>query len=29
MRELNGGGHSTAAAATVKEESLEIVEERS
>ncbi|MBI3377728.1 MAG: CBS domain-containing protein [Nitrospirae bacterium] len=30
MRELNGrgGGHSTAAAATVKEESLEIVEER-
>ncbi|MCX5717021.1 MAG: CBS domain-containing protein [Nitrospirae bacterium] len=28
MREFNGGGHSTAAAATVKEESLEIVEER-
>ena len=28
MREFNGGGHSMAAAATVKEESLEIVEER-
>lgn len=28
MREFNGGGHSTAAAATVKEESLEIVEEK-
>lgn len=28
MREFNGGGHSTAAAATVKGESLEIVEER-
>jgi tRNA nucleotidyltransferase (CCA-adding enzyme) len=28
MREFNGGGHSTAASATVKEESLEIVEER-
>ncbi|HBR22329.1 MAG TPA: hypothetical protein DD713_07190 [Nitrospiraceae bacterium] len=28
MREFNGGGHSTAAAATVKEESLEIIEER-
>ncbi len=27
-REFNGGGHATAAAATVKEESLEIVEER-
>ncbi|RJQ40359.1 MAG: CBS domain-containing protein [Nitrospiraceae bacterium] len=28
MREFSGGGHSTAAAATVKEESLEIVEEK-
>jgi len=28
MKEFNGGGHSTAAAATVKEESLELIEER-
>jgi len=28
LREFNGGGHSTAAAATIKEESLAIVEER-